>query len=807
MPWLQQLDQVCADSLPQVGYKAYALGLLAQQHLPVVAGQIIPAQGWQNALSSLMDANILRRLDDLERLKMAGFKELQQISQQAQAAYAAAALPDQLVADLAAWPHPAWMLRASLGPASARRGQGMDLGVGLLPAQVGASTLVPLAKALQQFWGEALSARNLAVWRHRQPSLGYLPLATLVTPLYPALVTGTLRLGTRRALWDCVMGLGLPLVRGEAIPARGQMELTQPDSLQWKPGFQEQVYQVSLGQGDRRDPAGPAHVDPERLEPDRPVSGLPLRVIQREDPALLPPLTPDHIRQLIDLGQRSRQVLGADAALVPPAAEFDLGLEWILCPGEQGQGWQFVITQVIPYVAAPPAVAPTIAPPAPRSVRPPSLPHLPSVSTVVKGIGASAGQVQGIAVVARQPQDLPRPLPPNAIVVLPDLQPDVFLQLEAVAGIVTEQGGATCHAAILAREIGVPAIVGAPQATQILENAMPLWLDGNRGVVYGLDAARIPSIVTQPPARPPATPLVDLPPRRYHGLRTKVMANLSQIRRLDTLPVEHIAGVGLLRSEWLLLDILEGRHPWHWINQGQGAELQSRMVQQIEPILKVLGPKPLRYRSLDLRSHEWQALVGSPPLEPNPMLGLRGTLSYDVDSRLFEIELAALATLQRAGYDNLQLILPFVRTVEEVLACQQHIRQAGLNQAEPFALWIMAEVPSVLFLLPAYAQAGVQGIALGSNDLTQLLLAVDRDQPTMASAYDERHPVIQMAIAYLIQEAQRCGLTSSICGQAPVRHPDLIANLVAWGIHSISVETAALPFTLEAVRQAEQDQI
>jgi pyruvate,water dikinase len=415
--------------------------------------------------------------------------------------------------------------------------------------------------------------------------------------------------------------------------------------------------------------------------------------------------------------------------------------------------------------------------------------------------------VQGIAVVARQPQDLPHPLPPNAIVVLPDLQPDVFLQLEAVAGIVTEQGGATCHAAILAREIGVPAIVGAPQATQILENAMPLWLDGNRGVVYGLDAARIPSIVTQPPARPPATPLVDLPPRRYHGLRTKVMANLSQIRRLDTLPVDHIAGVGLLRSEWLLLDILEGRHPWHWINQGQGAELQSRMVQQLEPILKVLGPKPLRYRSLDLRSHEWQALVGSPPLEPNPMLGLRGTLSYDVDSRLFEVELAALATLQRAGYDNLQLILPFVRTVEEVLVCQQHIRQAGLHRAEPFALWIMAEVPSVLFLLPAYAQAGVQGIALGSNDLTQLLLAVDRDQPTMASAYDERHPVIQMAIAYLIQEAQRCGLTCSICGQAPVRHPDLIANLVAWGIHSISVETAALPFTLEAVRQAEQDQI
>jgi pyruvate,water dikinase len=305
-------------------------------------------------------------------------------------------------------------------------------------------------------------------------------------------------------------------------------------------------------------------------------------------------------------------------------------------------------------------------------------------------------------------------------------------------------------------------------------------------------------------ADPPAPLPLPRPLSHYPPLRTKVMANLSQLRRLDTLPVDHIAGVGLLRSEWLLLDILEGRHPWHWVNEGQGAELQSRISQQLEPILKVLGSKPLRYRSLDLRSHEWQALVGSPPLEPNPMLGLRGTLSYNIDARLFEVELGALATLQRAGYTNLELILPFVRTVEEVLACRQYIQRVGLMDYEGFALWIMAEVPSVLFSLPAYAQAGVHGITIGSNDLTQLLLAVDRDQPTMASAYDERHPVIQMAMAHLIQEAHRCGLICSICGQAPVRHPDLIAKFITWGIHSISVETAALPFILETIWQAEQ---
>ncbi|QQE65193.1 hypothetical protein GFS31_18790 [Leptolyngbya sp. BL0902] len=826
MSWLQPLDRVCANDLPQVGYKAYALGLLGRQQIPVAAGRVIAAQAWQEVWATALGADLRQRLEDGERLEQAGFHELQHLSQQAQRAWADAPPLSSLGADWADWPHPTWILRASLGwPITRRRA---DLGLGLLPAQVGSPAMVPLAKALQQFWGEAISARSLVVWRHRRQSLAQLPLATLVMPLYPALVSGTLRLGAKEATWDCVEGLGLPLVRGEAIPARGQMSLTQPNSVQWKPGFQEQRYCVSLG------PEAAAMAALGSNLPSTPPSsssaggtsqsgtralggkalgetapGLPLRVIQREDPVLPPLLTPEQVYQLIDLGQRSRQVLATDPWVAPTALEFDLGLEWILCPGQGGEGWQFIVTQVMPYFPpAPPALAQppgALTPPPTTSAQPPHPPHLPAICAVVKGIGASAGQVQGVAVVASQPQDLPRPLPPNAIVVLPDLQPDVFLQLGAVAGIVTEQGGATCHAAILAREIGVPAVVGSPQATQILEDAMLLFLDGDRGVVYGLDPARVPAMAVSPPAQP-AVPPPPMPVGRYPELRTKVMANLSQIRRLDALPAEHIAGVGLLRSEWLLLDILEGRHPWHWVNEGQGAELQSRIVQQIEPILKILGPKPLRYRSLDLRSHEWQALEGSPPLEPNPMLGLRGTLSYGIDARLFEVELGALATLQRAGYTNLELILPFVRTVEEVLACQQYLRQTGLTDYEDFALWIMAEVPSVLFSIPAYAQAGVKGIAIGSNDLTQLLLAVDRDQPIMASAYDERHPVIQMAMAHLIQEAHRCGLVCSICGQAPVRHPDLIAKFVAWGIDSISVETAALPFTLEAVWQAEQRQ-
>lgn len=185
------------------------------------------------------------------------------------------------------------------------------------------------------------------------------------------------------------------------------------------------------------------------------------------------------------------------------------------------------------------------------------------------------------------------------------------------------------------------------------------------------------------------------------------------------------------------------------------------------------------------------------------MLGLRGTFSYEQDPRLFQTELAALAALQQEGYEHLELMLPFVRTVEEVQACQRQIAKANLAQASGFRLWMMAEVPSVLFLLPAYVKAGIQGIAIGTNDLTQLLLAVDREQPLLAASYDERHPAVLAALQYLIRQAQLQGIGCSLCGQAPVRFPELIDLLVGWGIDSICVELAAIAATRKAIMAAE----
>ncbi|MFM7472100.1 MAG: putative PEP-binding protein [Nodosilinea sp.] len=763
MERLQRLDSIGLDPDPQAGNPLDYLGLLAQHQLPVSTGWVLGAQVWGQVWHHLMQANPALEAA-IATLDRQNFITLQRVSQQAQRSFQVIGLPPDLITDLASWPYSTWLLRASLDT-DVRTQE-------LLPPQVGSHPHQTLALALHQFWGQLFTARSLVVWQYHQQSLQRLPLTTRVLPLSPILAAGTLRLRGDRGEIQAVLGLDLPLSRGEAWPARCHFLLPLADTLVWQPGFQEEIYEVGA-----------------RVAPG-------VQVSQRPMAELVDPLSADQLQQLIDLGQQAQAVFQHQSPSPYPGCLTGLDLEWWLCPQTTAPGWQFLLTRVRPDYGDQP-----VSRHGGLATKLVAAPALPGVTTVIQGIGAAAGQVEGIAVVARRSQDLPTPLPPHAIVVLPDLQPDVFLELGAVAGIVTERGGATCHAAILAREIGIPAVVGAPQVTEFLQSGAVVWLDGNRGLVYELPEASAPSSDSSPARQTsPLAPSV----RSYSDLQTRVMANVSQIQRLSSLPVDQIAGIGLLRSEWLLLEVLEGRHPWHWIDQGQESELQSRIIEQLEPLLTALGPKPLRYRSLDLRSHEWQALVGSPALEPNPMLGLRGTLSYTLDDRLFQVELAARATLQRAGHSHLQLILPFVRTVEEVISCRRLITQAGLTSYEHFALWIMAEVPSVLFLIPAYAQAGVQGITIGSNDLTQLLLAVDRDQPTIASAYDERHPVVRMAMAHLIREARRCGLVCSICGQAPVRHPDLIADLVNWGISSISVEAPALAFTLETVWQAEQ---
>ena len=287
-------------------------------------------------------------------------------------------------------------------------------------------------------------------------------------------------------------------------------------------------------------------------------------------------------------------------------------------------------------------------------------------------------------------------------------------------------------------------------------------------------------------------------------ITTKLLVNLSQpslVEQAQSLPVD---GVGLLRSELMALNILEGKHPSTWLLEGHRTKLLERWYEQIIHFADAFAPRPVFYRSLDWRSHELVSLNDNVQSSTQSMLGERGTFSYLKNPAVFELELAALAAVQNAGYSNIHLLLPFVRTVEEFSFCRQKVEQARLTQVPQFQLWIMAEVPSVLFLLPEYVKAGVQGISIGTNDLTQLLLGVDREQGQLAKVFDERHPVVMGAVAQLIQMANSAGIPCSICGQAPALYPEIIEQLVQWGISSISVEPEAVERTYLAIARAEQ---
>jgi pyruvate,water dikinase len=159
--------------------------------------------------------------------------------------------------------------------------------------------------------------------------------------------------------------------------------------------------------------------------------------------------------------------------------------------------------------------------------------------------------------------------------------------------------------------------------------------------------------------------------------------------------------------------------------------------------------------------------------------------------------------LQDEGYGNVQLLLPFVRTVEEVVYCRSLIERAGLHEQPNFAFWIMAEVPSVLFLLPQYVAAGVQGIAIGTHDLTQLLLGVDRDQAIFTAPYDETHPAVQAAIAQLIEAAHQANVACCLCGVSPTHHPECLAAAIEHHVTGLSVDVSALEITVQIAQRAE----
>jgi len=370
--------------------------------------------------------------------------------------------------------------------------------------------------------------------------------------------------------------------------------------------------------------------------------------------------------------------------------------------------------------------------------------------------------------------------------------PDFVPAMKRATGIVTDRGGRTCHAAIVSREMGIPCVVGTGSATQILKPDQLVTVDGSQGKVY---EGRVAAKVTAPPA--PAA-------KRIVKTRTKLYVNLAEPDLAEAVAAQDVDGVGLLRAEFMIAEI--GEHPRYMLKEGRGEEFTSRLAEGLATFAKAFDPRPVVYRTTDFKTNEYRHLKGGEEYEEheeNPMIGYRGAARYIRERDIFSLEVEAIKRV-REDYKNLWVMIPFVRTVAGLAEVKKMLAAEGLHRSQDFKLWMMVEVPSNVFLIDKFLDVGIDGVSIGSNDLTQLILGVDRDSQELAEQFDERNEAVLVALERVVKATVARGASCSICGQAPSVYPEITEKLVEWGITSVSVSRDVIDETREIIAAAEQ---
>jgi pyruvate, water dikinase len=730
---LYRLEQAQTAEPSNIGMQALWLSSLSS----AVTSAVLPADALQLFLDRLeWQSPLLKDFPHLKlHLNLDQSDQLQAIAQSIQTSIAETALPQSWSQDwfkhLQAWGEGCICLTPSLWlPPECDRLMGL---ADLITPQYCRLQPEALTAGIKQIWAQLFQAQILYLWEQSGLPFGRLRWAIILQPVLPTTASGWLRLTPDHLLIQATPGLHLSLVLGEARPDQFQLN-RHTGEVQTDRGDHPYAYQL-------------------------------------HDAAIaLQSTTQKSALKKTDLPSFVALAAAVEAQL--PAGI--CSIRWSL---SQASNPHLQICE-----AAPESPVPWVELARPETAEP---------LTLARGLPATPGSAIASTLVTQNLQAQPLESVTGTILVVPHCQPSDLPWLKRAAGLICETGGLTSHGAILARELGLPAILGLSKATSNLKTGQLIGLDGDRGVLYDRPD---PEQMLRPAA--PFAPL-------EKTLNTQVWVTLSQSHTADAASQLPVDGVGLLRSEWLLMDLLQHHHPQQWIEQGKQALLRASLGERLQMFLQAFAPRPVFYRTLDGSTRELAGLKGGEiePLEANPALGLRGVARYQADPRLFDCELAALAELQRQGWDNLRLLLPFVRSVEEFVWCCDRISTAGLFAFTSFEVWIMAEVPSVLFLLEDYVKAGVQGIAIGSNDLTQLILGVDRDQPLLDDALNASHPAVMAAMSQMIQTARHLKIPCSLCGQ--VQH-QLIHKLVEWGITAISVEMQAVSQTRQAIAEAEQ---
>ncbi|MBS3151832.1 phosphoenolpyruvate synthase [Candidatus Woesearchaeota archaeon] len=429
---------------------------------------------------------------------------------------------------------------------------------------------------------------------------------------------------------------------------------------------------------------------------------------------------------------------------------------------------------------------------------------------IVKGLGASPGVGIGKVKIIKDASELSK-IEKGDVLVTRMTSPDYVAAMKKAVAIVTDEGGITAHAAIVSRELQIPCIVGTEKITQLVHNGDMITVDGTNGVVY--EGSVAPSITSTSANEQKIVSEQNSTLESTESLvtGTKVFMNLGEPDKIDDYKNLPFDGIGLMRIEFIITDKI-GKHPLYMIQNGQQQEYIDKLSDGIAKVARAISPKPLIVRFSDFKTNEYKNLVGGDKFEfseDNPMLGFRGCSRYlSEDFReAFRLEVLAVKKLREQGLKNVHVMLPFVRTVDDVRKCSKFLESEGLVNNHEFRIYIMAEVPSVAFVPEDFAELNIYGASIGSNDLTQMTLGVDRDSAKLGRMgyFDERNPAVLKAMSNIIRGFRKHNKKVSICGQSVSEYEEIVEFLVKEGIDSVSVNPDVVFKTRKLIASVERN--
>ena len=772
MPKIVDLAEVSESDLPLVGGKASKLGELVRQGLPVPPGFVITTETYQ----AFVDATSLKTElpDALGSIQPDQPATVEAAAQRLRAAFESTPFPPDLRATIvealeAYTKKHDVRFSAVRSSATAEDLEGASF-AGLQETYLNVSGTDNVLNAVRKCWGSLFTPRVLVYRQRKGFDHSDVRLAVLVQKMVDATVSGILftkdpNTGENHMIVEAAFGLGEAVVGGEVTPDHYVVDGATLKTVHKQ--ISEQKVQVL------RAPAG-GNV--------------------RED-------VPAGQRKAQKLSDHRLQRLVSLARVIESHYRRPMDIEWC------GDDESLYIVQ-----ARPVTTIPTSTIPGAKDDHAPASGGQGDSPPILRGFGASPGVATGIARILRGASEMEK-LKPGEVLVTTMTTPDMVPAMSQAAAIVTDEGGMTCHAAIVSRELGVPCVVGTREATTTISEGLEVTVDGKAGMVFKgrvhRGAAPAPSSGAAGSAAGGAMPAG----HHHEGVpvtATKIYVNVGVPEKAEEYARLPVSGVGLLRIEFIFTAHVRD-HPLSLLKRGKKDELVRRLAEGIGKVCQSFAPRPVIIRTSDFKTNEYRGMPGGEEFEPseeNPMIGWRGCSRYisPVYKPAFLCELEAIHRVRtEMGLRNAMVMLPFVRNTWELEEITDMMKAQGLRRSRDFQLYLMAEVPSTVLLAREFSKH-CDGFSIGSNDLTQLVLGADRDSEILGRMgyFDERDPAVQRAISLLLEGAHAEGRTVGICGQGPSVYPEFAEFLVREGIDSISLNADTVIPTIRTIASLEQ---